>query len=83
MKITINVLWLVIPAAVGLVLLLFSSHRQHVLDFLPFLILLSCPLMHLFMPHRHSRSSRDNASARPSKPARLTLTSCQGSQGAA
>lgn len=57
MRITINLLWLVIPAVVGLALLLLSEHRQHVLDFLPFLILLFCPLMHLFMHHGHGRSS--------------------------
>jgi len=51
MKITVNILWLVIPAVVGLGLLLLTDHRQHVLDFLPFLILLACPLMHLFMRH--------------------------------
>lgn len=51
MKITINIPWLVIPAAIGLGLLLLTDHRRHVLDFLPFLILLACPLMHLFMHH--------------------------------
>jgi hypothetical protein len=51
MKITINILWLAIPAAIGLGLLLLTDHREHVLDFLPFLILLVCPLMHLFMHH--------------------------------
>lgn len=56
MRITINLLWLAIPAVAGLALLLVSEHRQHVLDFLPFLILLSCPLMHLFMHHGHRRS---------------------------
>jgi len=34
-------------------LLLFTEHRAHVLSFLPYLILLACPLMHLFMHHRH------------------------------
>ncbi|HXG82054.1 MAG TPA: DUF2933 domain-containing protein [Sphingomicrobium sp.] len=63
MKITINMLWLLIPAVLGLALLLISDHRQHALDFLPFLILLACPLMHLFMHHgsharSHDRSSR-------------------------
>ena len=65
MKITINMLWLVIPAVIGLALLLLSEHRQHILDFLPFLILLSCPLMHLFMHHGHGRGSHDDAPAKP------------------
>ena len=64
MRITINMLWLVIPAIIGLVLLLLSDHQQHILDFLPFVILLSCPLMHLFMHHGHGRRSQDDAAAR-------------------
>jgi len=34
--------------------LLFTEHRAHVLGILPYLILLACPLMHLFMHHGHS-----------------------------
>ena len=30
---------------------LLTEHRAHVVQFLPFLLLLACPLMHLF--HRH------------------------------
>lgn len=33
--------------------LYFSDHRAHFLGALPFLLLLSCPLMHLFMHHGH------------------------------
>ena len=65
MRITINMLWLVIPAVIGLALLLLSEHRQHILDFLPFLILLSCPPMHLFMHHGHGRGSHDDAPTKP------------------
>lgn len=54
MRIRINMLWLIIPAVLGLALLLLTDHRQHRLDFLPFLILLACPMMHLFMHHGHS-----------------------------
>jgi len=36
--------------ALGFVLL-FTEHRAHVLGAVPFLLLLSCPLMHLFMHH--------------------------------
>ncbi len=32
---------------------LFSEHRAHLLGALPFLLLLACPLMHLFMHHGH------------------------------
>lgn len=45
------------PVAIGFLLiaafLLFSEHRAHVLGYLPFLLLLACPLMHLFMHHGH------------------------------
>ena len=33
--------------------LLLSEHRAHVLGALPSLLLLACPLMHLFMHHGH------------------------------
>jgi len=32
---------------------LFTEHRAHLLGALPFLLLLACPLMHLFMHHGH------------------------------
>ncbi|GAB3380025.1 DUF2933 domain-containing protein [Azotobacter armeniacus] len=36
---------------------LLTEHRAHVVPYLPFLLLLACPLMHLFMHggHRHTR----------------------------
>ena len=61
MKITINIPWLVIPAAIGLGLLLLTDNRRHVLDFLPFLIHLACPLMHLFMHHGHGGHASGSA----------------------
>jgi hypothetical protein len=33
--------------------LLFTEHQAHVLGALPWLLLLACPLMHLFMHHGH------------------------------
>jgi len=32
---------------------LFTEHRAHALGILPYLILLACPLMHMFMHHGH------------------------------
>ncbi|QFG29497.1 DUF2933 domain-containing protein [Pseudomonas umsongensis] len=32
---------------------LFAEHRAHVLPYLPFLLLLACPLMHFFMHRGH------------------------------
>lgn len=39
--------------------LLLSEHRAHVLGYLPFLLLLACPLMHLFMHHGHGHHGQD------------------------
>lgn len=33
--------------------LLITEHRAHLLGILPYLILLACPLMHIFMHHDH------------------------------
>ncbi len=57
-------LWIGLAAAV---LWLLLYHRAHLVEVLPFLILLACPLMHLF-GHRHGHDgdkprSHDHASA--------------------
>ena len=45
-------------AALGLIgaasYFLFMEHREHVFQLLPYLILLACPLMHIFMHGGHS-----------------------------
>lgn len=33
---------------------LLTEHRAHVLGILPYLLLLACPLMHVFGHHRHA-----------------------------
>lgn len=38
---------------------LLSEHRAHVFGFLPYLFLLACPLMHVFMHGGHSREHED------------------------
>ncbi|SDE54245.1 Protein of unknown function [Variovorax sp. CF079] len=32
---------------------LYTEHRAHLLGVLPFLLVLACPLMHVFMHHGH------------------------------
>lgn len=46
-------------AAVSYFLLI--EHRQHFFEYLPYMILLACPLMHVFMHHGHgSHDQSDN-----------------------
>ncbi|MGC1861007.1 MAG: DUF2933 domain-containing protein [Methylocystis sp.] len=42
-------------------------HWQHVLDALPFLVVLACPLMHLFMPHGHGSHHHGEAGSKSSE----------------
>ena len=37
---------------------LLTEHRAHVLGILPYLFLLACPLMHMFMHHGHGGHGR-------------------------
>ena len=46
---------------------LLSEHRAHVFGLLPFLLVLACPLMHLFM-HRGHRGHRHGEQARKPDP---------------
>lgn len=45
--------WVFIAFLALAAVLLFTEHRAHLLGFLPWLILLACPLMHLFMHGGH------------------------------
>ena len=40
---------------------LLSEHRAHFFSALPFLLLLACPLMHVFMHHGHGGHTGRNA----------------------
>ena len=44
-------------------LFLFYEHTMHVLGVLPYLLLLACPLMHVFMHHGHGHGGHQNANA--------------------
>jgi hypothetical protein len=47
--------------------LLFTEHRAHVLGALPYLVLLLCPVMHIFMHSRHGEHEprRDSQRGEP------------------
>ncbi len=53
-------LWLMAAIGVaGLTFLLWEDHKAHLLGALPWLIVLACPLMHLFMHRRHGHKRPD------------------------
>lgn len=59
-------LWLGLAAAVGW---LYLRHNEHLLQLLPFLILLACPLMHLF-GHGGHRGHGVSADTQPERASR-------------
>lgn len=44
-----------------------SEHQAHFISFLPYLLLLACPLMHIFMHggHHHHEGRDDDAQHKP------------------
>ncbi|MBX3532629.1 MAG: DUF2933 domain-containing protein [Rhizobiaceae bacterium] len=42
---------------------LIAEHRAHLLGWLPWLLILACPLLHVFMHRGHGGHGRDNTSA--------------------
>ena len=46
---------------------LFTEHRAHLLGILPYLFLLACPLMHLFMHHDHGGHGQNTHKHDPSE----------------
>lgn len=53
--------WVLIGFLAVAAFFLFSEHRAHVLGILPYLLVLACPLMHLF--HHHGHHHRDSEPA--------------------
>jgi len=53
---------------------LLSEHRAHFTGALPFLLLLSCPLMHVFMHHGHGGHGKDEESHGDGKQGSQKLT---------
>ncbi len=71
------VLWIGLAAAVAW---MFFRHSEHVVTLLPFLILLACPLMHLFGHGGHGGHGRHGggSDARPKDDARQLPPGGQG-----
>jgi hypothetical protein len=60
--------WILIAFLAIAAFYLFTEHRAHLLGALPFLLLLACPLMHLFMHHGHgTHGSHDKNNERNEK----------------
>ncbi|TAH47649.1 MAG: DUF2933 domain-containing protein [Betaproteobacteria bacterium] len=53
--------WIFLGFAAIAAFFLLAEHRAHVLGFLPWLLLLACPLMHLFMHHGHGHDGAGHA----------------------
>ncbi len=47
---------------------LFTEHRAHLFGVLPYLLVLACPLMHLFMHHGHGGHHRHGGNETPPHP---------------
>lgn len=43
--------WVFLAFAAVAAFFLFTEHRAHVFDYLPFVLLAACPLLHLFHGH--------------------------------
>lgn len=46
---------------------LLTEHSAHVIQFLPYLFLLACPFMHIFMHRGHNHHSEHENHSRPKK----------------
>lgn len=60
--------WVLIAFLAIAAFFLITEHQAHLLGALPFLLLLACPLMHLFMHHGHgAHGSHDEYGERSEK----------------
>ena len=48
-------------ALAALAVLIIRDHATHLLSAVPYLLLLACPLMHMFMHHGHQHHGHDQA----------------------
>lgn len=52
--------WILAAIAASYVLV---AHRAHALEWLPFALLLACPLMHIFMHGRHGHHQQERSNS--------------------
>lgn len=58
---------------------LFTEHRAHLFGVLPYLLLLSCPLMHVFMHHGHG-ARKHHPEQQPNPPKSIDTTQAGSAQ---
>lgn len=63
--------WIWLTLAVVLGFFLFTEHQAHLFGALPFLLILLCPLMHLFMHHGHGGHGYGGGKEHPTEPDRM------------
>ena len=62
--------WVLIGFALIAGYFLLTEHRAHVFQYLPFVLLLACPLLHMFHGHGgHGRGEEDERKDSPTKKA--------------
>jgi len=59
--------WILVAFLAIAAFFLLTEHRTHLFGALPFLLLLACPLMHLFMHHGHGNHDQHTHNHEPSK----------------
>jgi len=52
--------WLIICSLALVAILMLTGHKPHLYGALPYLLILACPLMHLFMHKNHGHNHDDN-----------------------
>lgn len=58
--------WVIWTAGAAALAYLIVEHRPHLLGWIPYLIILACPLMHLFMHRSHGGQGGKRESQDPS-----------------
>lgn len=62
--------WVLVGFLVVAAYFLWAEHRAHLMGALPYLLLLACPLMHLFHHHGHGGHHEDHGHAGEPAPRR-------------
>ena len=55
--------WAIAGVGLAAAYLIARDHWTHVVDYLPYLLIIACPLMHLFMRHGHGGHENHAAQA--------------------